>query len=273
MLLATFAKKIMKKLLYFSLMSLGFMALGSCSLNNVSVDNHLEKYFTANHLRGSFALLDNVHETFKVYNLAQYKDSAYNPGNSFDILTSLVALETGAVTDENSLIQRKNDSSWTLSRAFKTDDTASFISLTDSIGQKTMQFWMDSLHYGNKRITASEAAFWQNDSLRITPDEQLGFTEKVYFAQFPFQKRVQRLVKELMTQESNTLYNLSYKATWQTDKDGRGSGWVLGWEEENKRVYFFTLHAEALDSQADKTALVNTLKAILTDEGFFQGKK
>lgn len=263
----------MKKLLYFSLLSAGLLALGSCSLNNVSEDSHLEKYFAANHLKGSFALLDNVHETFNVYNLSSYKDSSYNPGNSFDILTTLIGLEKGAVTDENSLIQRRNDTAMTLGQAFKTDDTASFISLSDSIGRSTMQFWLDSLHYGNKIIAKNDPVFWQNDSLKLTPDELLGFTEKVYFAQFPFQKRVQRLVKDLMTQQSNTLYSLSYKAVWQVNKEGKHSGWIMGWEEENKRVYFFVIHAEAVNNTADKNALVNTLKAILTDYGFFKGKK
>jgi beta-lactamase class D len=107
------------------------------------------------------------------------------------------------------------------------------------IGKDTMQQWLDSLHYGNMKIGNYVDSFWLDNSLKISPDEQLGLVKRLYFDQLPFQKRTQQIVRDVMIQESNTLYTLCYKTGWGFDEQSNSIGWMVGWIEENKHPYFF----------------------------------
>jgi beta-lactamase class D len=57
-------------------------------------------------------------------------------------------------------------------------------------------------------------SFWLNNNIKITADEQLGLVKRLYFEQLPFQKRAQQIVKNVMLQEDNANYKLSYKTGW-----------------------------------------------------------
>lgn len=82
------------------------------------------------------------------------------------------------------------------------------------------------------------------------------------------------MVRDLMIQENNTAYRLCYKTGWGFSDDGNAIGWVVGWIEENKHVYFFVTFVKAPDKNTDiKTVRMNITKAILKQYGFFEGKK
>jgi beta-lactamase class D len=94
--------------------------------------------------------------------------------------------------------------------------------LARRIGKDTMQHWLDSLAYGNKKISRIDT-FWLDNSLKIKPDEELGLVKRLYFNQLPFHQRNQEIVKRTMLFENNTDYRLSYKTGWGT-KRGRKTG-------------------------------------------------
>lgn len=266
-------KRLDIKKVFFCIFSLVVATVfNGCSINNVKIDDDLQKIFVQHGLKGTFALLDNAHGTFTVCDLHRYKDSSFAPGSTFDIINTLIALETGRLTDENSVIKGIKDSV-KLKDAFKQNDQMAFQQLAVSIGKDTMQYWIDSLHYGKVKIHASDEPFWTTDSLKITPDEQLGFIDKLYFSSLPFQKRVMQIVQHLMLQENNTAYSLAYKTSLIPVSNGRQNGWALGWVEENRHVYFFVMNAESLQPDVAPDALTKTLKSILTELGFLQGKK
>src|SRR5881227_3781293 len=76
----------------------------ACSLNNITQDNGLKKYFDSNGVTGCFGLFDNAHEQFTTYNLSRYRDSGYLPGSSFDIVNALIGLQIGVISNENMVI-------------------------------------------------------------------------------------------------------------------------------------------------------------------------
>ena len=50
------------------------------------------------------------------------------------------------------------------------------------IGKDTMQFWLDSLKLWNqKRSQTAIDTFWLDNSLKITPDEELGSGKEIVF--------------------------------------------------------------------------------------------
>ena len=76
----------------------------ACSQNNVTEDSSLKKYFDSAAVSGSFGLFDNGQGHFTIYNLPRFRDSAYLPAATFDMLQSLIGVQTGLVKDDSALI-------------------------------------------------------------------------------------------------------------------------------------------------------------------------
>jgi beta-lactamase class D len=253
----------------------------ACSPNNVTEDNKLEKYFKEYNVQGTFGVFDNNKGDFTIYNLSRYKDSAYLPASTFKIVNALIGLQTGAITNEKMVIKWdgkiRSIADWnkdlTMQEAFKTSAVPYFQEVARRIGKDTMQIWLDSLGYGTKKMNSSIDSFWLDNTLKITPDEQLGLVKKLYFDQLPFSKTTHEKVKELMVQEKNANYTLSYKTGWGTKENGKALGWVVGWVEENKHPHFFVLNVEG-EATIDmvnvrRNILINSLKHL----GYLQGKR
>lgn len=258
----------MKKCLLFISVALYMVA---CSPNNVQVNNELGNYFDSAGVKGSFALFNNGTGDFTIYNLDRYKDSVYSPASTFKVVHAMIALETGVVSDEKMTIQL--DSAVTMEQAFKQSIVPYFQEVARRIGKDTMQFWLDSLQYGNHTIGKSIDSFWLNNTIKITPDEQLGIVKRLFFNQLPFQKRTHEIVKRLMLQESNANYQLSYKTGLTYKENGDQLAWVIGWIEENKHPYFFVLNLEGTKQVPMVDTRINLLKKILRNQGFFEGKR
>lgn len=238
---------------------ISFLALiTACSPNNVQTDTAIGKILDSAGLYGSFALLDNGTEQFTIHNLAAYKDSAAAPLNSFFLLPAMVAVEKGIISN--------NTSTW-----LNIDSTNAYQNLIQQIGRPTLLKVIDSLHYGKGIVSANMQAFWMDNSLKITPDEQLGLIKKLYFNQLYFQKRSQEIVKKMLLKEDNASYKLSYVASSTTNSSNQS--WVLGFIEENKHVYFFVLSTKSLSAENLVDKNIKALKAILLQQGFLKGRR
>jgi beta-lactamase class D len=203
------------------------------------------------------------------------------PASTFKIVNSLIGLETGKISNEKMIIKWDGIKRWnddwskdlTMEEAFKVSAIPYYQEVARRIGKDTMQLWLDSLHYGTQKITSAIDTFWLDNTLKITPDEQLGLVKKLYFNQLPFQKRSQEIVKKVMVRESNSNYILAYKTGFEFDEKGDKIGWVVGWVEENIHPYFFVLNIQAPKEIDVATARIKILKDILKQLGFFEGKK
>jgi beta-lactamase class D len=162
----------------------------------------------------------------------------------------------------------------TMEEAFKVSSVPYYQEVARRIGNDTMQYWLDSIKYGNMQIGNAVDSFWLNNQLKISPDEQLGLVKRLYFEQLPFQKRTQQIVRKVMLQEDNSLYKLAYKTGWGFDEKGDNVGWIVGWIEENRHPYFFVLLVQSPDRNYDmRTNRLALLKDILNHYEFMQGKK
>jgi beta-lactamase class D len=260
--------------------------LAACSPNNVRENKSLKKYFDSARVSGSFGLFDNGRGDFTVYNLQGYRDSVYLPASTFKIVNALAGIETGRVNDENDIIKWDGikrgrpecERDMTMYDAFRISCPSWFRELARRIGKDTMQHWLDTLGYASKNgrfsIKNNLDTFWLDNSMKITPDEELGLVKKLYFDQLPFQKRPQQIVRKMMLWEDNSNYRLSYKTGWGYRENGHALGWIVGWIEENKHPYFFVLQIESPDHNFNiAPARLAVLKGILKQLGFFEGKK
>ena len=76
----------------------------SCSPNNVTVDNSIQKYFDENNVTGTFGMFDNGKGKFTIYNVPRFRDSVYLPASTFKIVNALIGLETGRMKDDSVII-------------------------------------------------------------------------------------------------------------------------------------------------------------------------
>jgi len=255
----------------------------SCSPNNVNTDNSLERFFKEANVDGTFAVLNNKNGEITVYNLPRLRDSSFSPASTFKIVNSLIGLQKGVIQNDSTIIKwdglKRTVDSWnkdlTMYEAFRVSAVPYYQEVARRIGKDTMQQWLDSLSYGNKKISKIDS-FWLDHSLKITPDEQLGLVKALYFNQLPFFKRNQEIVKRAMLFEDKPEYRLSYKTGWtgwdSTHK--RHVGWVVGWIEENQHPYFFVLNLQSPDPAFDMMSVrMKILKDILNHMGFMKGKK
>ena len=235
-----------------------FAFVSACTPNNVQTDATIGKILDSAGMYGSFALLDNGTEQFMIHNLAAYKDSAISPLNSFFLVPALMASEKGIFNQNKSTL-------------INFDSTSGYQNLIQQLGRPAILKAIDSLHYGKGVVSADMTKFWSDNSLRITPDEQLGLIKRLYFNQLYFQKRAQEIVKTMILKEDNASYKLSYVASSETNASNQS--WVLGYIEENKHIYFFVLSTKSLKADDLTNKNIEVLKKILLEQGFLKGKR
>lgn len=260
-----------------------------CSPNNVKKDDSLKVFFEEAKAEGSFALLDNGTGEFTIYNLPWYRDSLFLPASTFKIVNSLIGLQTGVISSDSMVIPwdgvRRFVDDWnrdlTMYEAFRVSALPYYQEVARRIGKDSMEVWLNRLQYGARtekdtiRISSAIDSFWLDNSIQVTPDQQLGLVKRLYFDQLPFFKVHQETVKRAMKMEDTPAYRLAYKTGWSgwDERTQRHLGWVVGWIEENKHPYFFVLSLQSNDPEFDmyKTRMI-ILKNILKKLGFMEGK-
>lgn len=257
------------------------LILSSCTQNKAKINNDLKKHFDAAGVDGSFALLNNQSGNITVYNMT-LDTTRVSPGTSFDLVNTLIGVETGVIMDDKMVVKwdgvERQDSSWNkdldLKEAFKISATPYFREIARKIGKDTLQLWLDTLQYGNKNMGATADSFWLDNSLKITPDEQLGLMFQLYFDKLPFSRYAQSMVKGLMLQEENDKYRYSLATGSGLDENGKSIGWVVGFIEENRHVFLFSTFLRSGDTEVDMQKKGKEITyAVLEDLGFFKGQK
>jgi beta-lactamase class D len=250
------------------------LAFTACSPNNVSIDDSIGQSFDKAGVEGTYGMFHNGAGTFTLYNVKQYRDSAYAPNQTFEPVLAIAGLETGVIANERTplLIDTPANTKVSADSALMQSIPAFFATVARTIGKEKLQSILDTLQYGSKKIVGSVEQAAQS-SLTISPDEQLGLIKKLYFNQLPFQKRSQEIVKKLLVRENTAAFQLAYYLSRQKTEDGLTNGWVVGWVEENKHPYFFVIHTKRKEGEETTESQISLLKDILSQQGFLTGKK
>ncbi|HUX84705.1 MAG TPA: penicillin-binding transpeptidase domain-containing protein [Chitinophagaceae bacterium] len=256
------------------------IGLVCCNSGGVQVHPEWENYFSAAGVQGCVMVHDYSLKRFDVYNQPGMEQRLL-PASTFKIFNSLVALETGIVPDTNFVIRwdgitrpvKQWNQDLTMAQAFRYSAVPYYQQLARRIGRDTMQYFLDTVQYGNRVIGPRIDSFWLDNSLRISPDEQLGFVEKLYFSQLPFKDITQRMVVGMMHMVREPHYDIYYK-TGLGRNGNQQVGWVVGWELENRRPHFFALvlttDHPALDISGTRMII---LEKILSSLGLMHGGK
>ena len=183
----------------------------------------------------------------------------HSPFSTFKLPSSLIALQTGVVTDPDArwrwdaarypppspapggdyvtLWKQDQDLRTALSRSI----VWFFREVATKVGEPRMKQWLTTFDYGNEDVSGGLDRFWLGSSLRISPDEQVAFLARLQRGQLPVARKNLELVQEILTQDTGPGYRLVGK----TGSSGDGEGWLVGWVETPGGGCAFALHLQA----------------------------
>ncbi|HSC79440.1 MAG TPA: class D beta-lactamase [Chitinolyticbacter sp.] len=233
---------------------------------------HWGKLFAQYGVRGTFVLYDATTDRATVWN-AQRAATRYTPASTYKIPNSLIALETGAVKDLDEVIpygggpthlpQWAHDMA--LPEAIRVSNVPVYQQVARRIGHARMNFWVQRLGYGNRRIGHVVDQFWLRGPLAISALEQTRFLAQLAQGKLPASARSQRLVRQITVQEETADYTLHGKTGWATEQQPNISWWV-GWVERRGKVYSFALNIDMV-RDPDGAQRVPLGKALLREAG------
>ena len=243
------------------------------------VRSSMRHYFDPYRVNGFLAIEDPARESILVSDSTVYK-LAISPASTFKICNSLIALETGVIQDENSLLAwdsvTRQNPDWnhdqTLKEAFQHSTVWYYQELARRIGETRMKQWIDTLHYGNANITGGIDQFWLSGGLRISPQQQIRFLKNLHDEKLPFSKRSMDIVKKMMICRDTNSIVYRGKTGWGS-QDKMDIGWFVGYAESPDRVVYFANLVRMADTSSntqlfDRARREVTFKAV---DDYFMG--
>jgi beta-lactamase class D len=190
----------------------------------------------------------------KVYELNSSRNSqAFLPASTFKILNTLIALETGVIQNDVSVLSwdgiKRDFDLWNqdtnLRHAFKNSTVWFYQVLARKVGSERMQNFINQVGYGNQQIGKLENIdkFWLEGPLQITPKQQIEFLQQLHQGKLPFSQRNLNLLKDIMIVEQTPNYILRGKTGWVTSTNPN-IGWFVGYLEQNNQVYYFATNID-----------------------------
>ncbi len=207
---------------------------------------------------GTMVLYDQNSDQYTVVNEVR-ASTRFSPFSTFKIPNSVIALETGVVSDIDQALTwdtRKYPAeewwpkTWSgghnLRSAIEYSVVPAYRNIASQIGKQRMQSYVTAFGYGNTDISSGIDSFWLNGSLKISAREQVEFLRKFYSGRIDVSGHSIESVKSILVQEAKDEYTLSYKTGAGSLDDGGHSalGWLVGYVEKQDNVYYFSMNIE-----------------------------
>jgi beta-lactamase class D len=236
-----------------------------------------KKYYDAFNVTGSFVLY-NVNDSQYIYYNKEDANVATSPASTFKIPNTMIGLETGVITDENFMMKWdgvKRRDNWNqdtdLKMAYKNSTVWYYQELARRVGVPRMKEWVQKIEYGNKRTGGEVDKFWLNDTLKISPMQQIDFLTRLSQNKLPFSKRTVDITKNIMIAEDTTNFLLRAKTGWGF-KDKSDIGWYVGYIETGKKTFVFANRIETADTSNENfgKARIDICYSIFKDLGIYK---
>jgi beta-lactamase class D len=234
--------------------------------------------------KGAFVLYDLKNDRYIRYNEARCR-TRFSPKSTFKIPNSLIGLESGVISDANSVIpwnRRKYppQDNWdqepfkhwgqdhTLRSAIKYSVVWYYRELALRVGRQRMKKFIEGFDYGNRDISGDIDYFWLGGQLKISADEQVEFLKKLQAGRLPVSPRSIEIVKDILVLEKTPAYTLSAKTGGGSIREGTLIGWFVGYLETGGNVYFFACNIEGSTYAEIREKRIEVTKRILVHLGY-----
>jgi len=231
-----------------------FAGMVSCTIQPAKkeVPPNFQPFFEEYGVQGCFLLYDLKNDLYQIYNSHRCEEG-FLPASTFKILNALIALETGVVTDENTVIpwdgEVRSVEEWnkdhTLASAIQYSAVPYFQEVARRIGPERMKECIDDSDFGRMDISPETIdRFWLWGDSRITPWEQMNFIIHFFNNQLPFSTENIDLVKKMIILKQTDKWIFSGKSG-MTVQDGKNIGWLVGYHEENGNAWLYVCNVES----------------------------
>jgi beta-lactamase class D len=213
-----------------------------------------------NNYNGCMIIYDSFDKKYIVYNEEKCL-TRISPCSTFKVINSLIGLQEGVVSDENTVFEWDGTdypvNAWnrdlSMKEAIKLSAFWYYQIIAERVGQNRMQYYLDSIGYGNKDISGGLTEFWQESSLTVSPKEQVDILRNIYEYNILFDSRNIDILKKIMKLETNNnkvLYGktgsgLSSPGFQFKSDDKNVNGWFIGFVESDNMVYYFAANIKA----------------------------
>lgn len=197
-------------------------------------------------LDGAILLFDPLTNTY-LSNDFEYARRGFLPASTFKIPNSIIALETGVVEDDSTLLKwdgkPRRLKSWETDLIFKQAFLRScypcYQEIARKVGHLQMRAYLDKLQYGHMMVDSNSIDhFWLEGPSRISQFEQIDFIRRLHQKKLPISEWTTNLMKKLMFIEEKPGYRLFGKTGWSITDDFH-NGWFVGYVEKGAHVYYF----------------------------------
>lgn len=180
------------------------------------------------------------------------------PASTFKIPNTLIALDCGAIRDENEVIHWDGtvyrNAAWnrdqTLATALEVSCVWAYQVLARRVGEKRYREYLKKLNYGNAVPGPRVDSFWLDGDLRISPREQVDFLKRLVRRELPFRDDHVDLLRRILVRERTRRYTLRAK-TGSSARVVRQYGWWVGWVRTDAQVWVFATCIEIHDAARD----------------------
>ena len=192
------------------------------------------------------------------------------PASTFKILHSLIALETGVVSDETHVIPwdrtERDVAAWNrdmnMQEAIACSAVWFYQELARRIGRERMEDWVHRANYGNGETGDAIDSFWLDGKLRISALEQLNFMRRLKTGNLRFSIRNMDIVRNIIIRGKNERGLLRGK-TGTVVRHPPHMGWDVGYVENTGRTLFFVTVTEHPDPAVIASAREAVTRSIL----------
>lgn len=214
-------------------------------------------------------------------------DERTTPASTFKIPHSLIALDTGVVTDVDAKVKWDGEprwiESWNQDHSLRSSIYESvvwfFQGTARAIGRERMREYLQAFDYGDAEVEGPIDMFWLDDgSLEISPAEQLRFLVRVYRDDLPRGREQLPLLREMLVRPvdsyagrvpEGTVLPKVHPAMVFSAKTGTGSRgkeavtWLVGHVACPGREHVFVSRViEPGEPQASSPAVLHGLAAL-----------
>lgn len=199
------------------------------------------------------------------------------PASTYKIPNSVIALETGVVSDPDKDVFKWDgvtrafpewNKDHTLRSAIAASAVPVYQEIARRIGEERMQKYVNAFDYGNKNIGGGIDRFWLTGDLRIDPIQQIDFVDRLRRGVLPVSKRSQELTRDILPVEKagDAIIRFKTGLVGVDDRTVEGGahpsiGWLVGWAEKGtaQTVFAFNMDIREPRHTAERMPLVKQL--------------
>lgn len=253
---------------------LTFVSVHAAAAQGILNRDDLLTVFKEHSAIGTFTLLDIASGQMTVVGVKR-AEKRYIPASTFKIINGLIALETGAIIDENEVVPfggkphpiKAWERDMSIRDGIRISNVPIFQEIARRVGLERYSKFLMRFGFGNEMVGNNVETFWLNGPLKISAIEYPPLLAKLAKRELPADKGNQAILRDIIRLETNGDATLYGKTGWTITPDP-DIGWFVGWVERNGRISTFALNIDILNrSYAKKRKLI--AKALLSALGVY----